>query len=92
MSLGVSQSMTAQNGIDQLDDLIGQRGVPQFIRSDNGHEFVAEAVRKWIEGRGFKTLFIVPGSPWENAYSESFNSRFRDEFLNVELFTSVLEA
>ena len=92
MSLGVARSMTAEDVIDQLEILVDQRGIPQFIRSDNGPEFVAKAVRKWIEDRGFQTLFIAPGSPWQNAYSESFNSRFRDEFLNVELFTNVLEA
>lgn len=92
MSLNVARSMTAQDVIAQLDKLVGQRGAPQFIRSDNGPEFVATAVQKWIKERGFETLFIKPGSPWQNAYSESFNSRFRDEFLNVELFTSLLEA
>lgn len=92
MSLNVARSMTAQDVTEQLDRLVAQRGVPQFIRSDNGPEFVAQAVQKWIEERGFETLFIAPGSPWQNAYSESFNSRFRDEFLNVELFTSLLEA
>ena len=92
MSLGVARSMTAQDVIAQLDSLVVQRGIPQFIRSDNGPEFVAKAVQKWINDQGFETLFIAPGSPWQNAYSESFNSRFRDEFLNVELFTSLLEA
>ena len=92
MSLCVARSMTALDVIEQLDTLVIQRGVPQFIRSDNGPEFVAKAVREWISERGFETVFIAPGSPWQNAYSESFNSRFRDEFLNVELFTSVLEA
>jgi len=92
MSLSVARSMTARDIIDQLNKLVEQRGVPQFIRSDNGPEFVAKAVQKWIKNRGFETLFIAPGSPWQNAYSESFNSRFRDEFLNVELFTSLLEA
>ena len=92
MSLGVARSMTAQDVIAQLDSLVVQRGIPQFIRSDNGPEFVAKAVQRWIKDRGFETLFIAPGSPWQNAYSESFNSRFRDEFLNVELFTSLLEA
>jgi len=66
--------------------------VPEYIRSDNGPEFVAQAVQEWIARRGFKTLYIKPGSPWQNAYSESFNSRFRDEFLNREAFASVLEA
>ncbi|MBK1835049.1 integrase core domain-containing protein [Roseibacillus ishigakijimensis] len=56
------------------------------------NQFVANAIQRWIEERGFTTLFIAPGSPWQNAYSESFNSCFRDEFLNVELFTSLLEA
>jgi putative transposase len=92
MSLEVARSMTAKDVVAQLEKLVEQRGAPQFIRSDNGPEFVAEAVRKWIKNRGFKTLFIAPGSPWQNAYSESFNSRFRDEFLNVELFASLLEA
>lgn len=92
MSLEVARSMTAKDVVAQLEKLVEHRGAPQFIRSDNGPEFVAEAVRKWIKNRGFKTLFIAPGSPWQNAYSESFNSRFRDEFLNVELFASLLEA
>ena len=78
--------------MSDLDRLIRQRGVPEFIRSDNGPEFVARAVQSWIEGRGFKTCFIKPGSPWQNAYIESFNSRFRDEFLNLEVFGSLLEA
>ena len=92
ISLDVARSMTAQDVIAQLDRLVEQRGAPQFIRSDNGAEFVAKEVQKWIKNRGFETLFIAPESPWQNAYSESFNSRFRDEFLNVELFTSLLEA
>ena len=62
------------------------------IRSDNGPEFVAKAVREWISSRSFATLYIEPGSPWQNAYSEMFNSRLRDELLNVESFGSVLEA
>ena len=62
------------------------------IRSDNGPEFVALAVEEWIARRGFKMLYIKPGSSWQNAYSESFNSRFRDEFLNREAFASVMEA
>ena len=92
MSLSVARSMNAQDVIEQLNKLVEQRGIPQFIRSDDGLEFVATVVRKWIEERGFEALFIALGSPWQNAYSESFNSRFRDEFLNVELFISLLEA
>lgn len=68
------------------------RGVPAYIRSDNGPEFIAKAVREWIAKRGFQTLYIKPGSPWQNAYSESFNSRLRDELLNVESFATLAEA
>lgn len=65
---------------------------PEYLRSDHGPEFIAEAVKVWIAKIGFKTLYIEPGAPWQNAYSESFNARFRDEFLNVEIFGSLLEA
>lgn len=92
LSLEVERSMTSGDVIETLDELVAQRGVPEFIRSDNGPEFVANAVKDWIAQKGFKTLFIQPGSPWQNCYSESFNSRFRDEFLNVESFMSLLEA
>ena len=68
------------------------RGVPAFIRSDNGPEFIAEAVQKWIKAVGAKTAYIVPGSPWENGYCESFNARFRDELLNGEIFYTLKEA
>jgi len=68
------------------------RGVPAFIRSDNGPEFIAEAVQKWIKAVGAKTAYIVPGSPWENGYCESFNARFRGELQNGELFYSLKEA
>lgn len=75
-----------------LQRLVAERGAPEFIRSDNGPEFIANAVKEWITKAGIGTLYIEPGAPWQNAYSESFNSRFRDEFLNVELFASTLEA
>ena len=75
-----------------LEKLVAERGAPEFIRSDNGPEFVAREVREWIQSQGFKTLYIEPGAPWQNSYTESFNARFRDEFLNVELFSSKLEA
>jgi len=68
------------------------RGVPQHIRSDNGPEFIAQALRRWLSEAGVRTLYIEPGAPWENGFNESFNSRFRDELLNGELFTSVQEA
>ena len=78
--------------IDALTDLFILRGVPAFIRSDNGPEFVAKIVRDWINAVGAKTAYIVPGSPWENGYCESFNARFRDELLNGEIFYSLKEA
>jgi transposase InsO family protein len=92
LSVEVARSLTAEDVVRDLERLVRQRGVPEFIRSDNGPEFVARAVRDWIEEKGFKTCFIEPGSPWQNAYIESFNSRFRDEFLNLEVFGSLLEA
>ncbi len=67
-------------------------GKPEYICSDNGPEFVAEALRKWIAAVGAKTAYIEPGSPWENGYIESFNARFRDELLNGEIFYSLKEA
>jgi hypothetical protein len=68
------------------------RGTPGYIRSDNGPEFVATAVKGWINGVGAKTAFIEPGSPWENGYVESFNGKLRDELLNAEVFNTLLEA
>ena len=92
LAIDVAWSITAKEVIGTLEDLFAVRGTPTFIRSDNGPEFVAQAIQKWLEHAGVETLYIAPGSPWENAYSESFNSRFRDEFLNAEQFTSLLEA
>jgi len=68
------------------------RGVPEHIRSDNGPEFTARAVRSWLARVGVKTLFIEPGSPWENGYVESFNGKLRDELLNGEIFYTLREA
>ena len=93
VALEVERRMEARDVIRILEEAVAARGcVPEYIRSANGPEFVALAVQEWIARRGFKTLYIKPGSPWQNAYSESFNSRFRDEFLNREAFASVLEA
>jgi transposase InsO family protein len=93
VALEVERRMESRDVIRILDAAVLERGTaPEFIRSDNGPEFIARAVQDWIAQRGFKTLYIAPGSPWENPYSESFNSRFRDEFLNRESFGSVLEA
>jgi len=93
VALEVERRMDSSDVIRILDAAIAERGTaPEFIRSDNGPELIAQAVQDWIRERGFKTLYIAPGSPWENPYSESFNSRFRDEFLNRESFGSLLEA
>jgi len=69
-----------------------EHGVPEHIRSDNGPEFVAKAVRQWLANLGVTTLFIEPGSPWENGYVESFNGKLRDELLNSEIFYTLKEA
>ena len=78
--------------VKTLAILNAHRGVPAFIRSDNAPEFVAKAVKSWLEGSGVKTLYVEPGSPWQNAYSETFISRLGDEVLKREEFTSLLEA
>ncbi len=92
LALEVDRSITGEDVVDVLAYLFAVHGEPEFIRSDNGPEFVATAVREWLEDSGVSTLFIEPGSPWENGHIESFNSRFRDEFLNLELFTTLTEA
>jgi transposase InsO family protein len=92
LALDVARSITAQDVIRTLGRLFAERGAPGFLRSDNGPEFIAQALRDWLPRSGVQTLYIAPGAPWENAYSESLNSRLRDELLNRELFTSVLEA
>jgi len=88
----VERKIKSQDVLDQLFNLFVFRGVPEHIRSDNGPEFTARAIRKWLQQLGVKTLFIEPGSPWENGYIESFNGKMRDELLNRELFTTLAEA
>jgi len=78
--------------LDQLHELFIRRGIPEYIRSDNGPEFTAKVVREWLADIGVSTLFIEPGSPWENGYVESFIGKFRDELLNREIFDTLLEA
>ena len=92
LCVAVRSKMDANDVLDVLFDLILKRGKPKFIRSDNGPEFIAQAVRQWIAAVGAKTAYIEPGSPWENGYCESFNGRFRDELLNGEIFYSLREA
>ena len=77
--------------IEVLADAMVQHRIPEHIRSDNGAEFVAKDLRKWLQNTGVKTLYIEPGSPWENGYCESFDSKLRDEFLNGEIFYSLKE-
>ena len=88
----MERSITAEDVIETLETLFRRRGEPTFIRSDNGPEFVARTIKRWLETSGVKTLYIEPGSPWENAYSETFISRFSDELLKRELFADLLEA
>ncbi|MBT8005547.1 MAG: IS3 family transposase [Rhodospirillales bacterium] len=92
LAIRVDRKLNSTDVIDALTDLFILRGVPAFIRSDNGPEFVAETVRNWIKAVGAKTAYIKPGSPWENGYCESFNARFRDELLNGEVFYTLKEA
>jgi len=92
LAILVKRSITSQDVIDQLFQLIIFRGIPEYIRSHNGPKFTAKAVRGWLNRLGVKTLFIEPGSPWENGYIESFNGKLRDELLNREIFTTLTEA
>ena len=92
LALEVSRSFTAQNVVENLQYLFAVRGRPEHLRSDNGPEFVARSVRRWLAQAEVKTLFIAKGSPWENGYVESFNGKLRDELLDRELFLSLDEA
>jgi transposase InsO family protein len=77
----VSRKLKSEDVLERLSDLFVSKGVPDHIRSDNGSEFTAKRVREWLERVGVKTLYIEPGSPWENGYVESFNGKLRDELL-----------
>ena len=92
LTIRVARKLKATDVIDALADLFILRGVPAHIRSDNGPEFVAQALRDWIAAVGAKTAYIEPGSPWENGYCESFNGKLRDELLNGEIFYTLKEA
>ena len=92
LAILVAHKITNQEVIDLLFQLFIFRGIPEHIRSDNGPEFTAKAVRKWLNRLEVKTLFIEPGSPWENGYIESFNGKLRDELLGREIFTTLDEA
>ena len=92
LAIEVERSLTAADVVATLTYLFELRGAPAFIRSDNGPEFVAGAVKRWLQQRGAGTLYIEPASPWQNAYVESFNGKLRDELLNREQFQTLKEA
>ena len=92
LKIKVNRKISSQDVIDELFNLFIFRGIPAHIRSDNGPEFTAKAVRRWLNRLGVKTLFIERGSPWENGYIESFNGKLRDELLAREVFTTLEEA
>ena len=92
LAIWVGRSISAQTVVQNLKWLFLDRGTPEHIRSDNGPEFIATAVREWLADSGCKTIVIEPGSPWENPYIESFNGKLRDECLNREIFRNGLEA
>ena len=92
LALEVARSITAEDVLSTLTRLFMERGEPAYIRSDNGPEFMAKALKRWLAASRVKTLYIEPGAPWENAYSETFISRLRDELLNREVFANLKEA
>ena len=92
LAIDVARRLTSEDVLERLSDLFVRRGVPSYLRSDNGAEFTATKVREWLGRVGVTTLFIEPGSPWENGYVESFNGKLRDELLAREQFDTLLEA
>jgi len=92
LRIHIDRKVKATDVICELSELFVEHGAPDYLRSDNGSEFTADLVRQWLGRLGVKTLFIEPGSPWENGYIESFNGKMRDEILNGEIFDTILEA
>ena len=92
MAIRLARRLSRWDVIEVLADIMVDEGVPQYIRSDNGPEFIAQELRQWLRDVGAQTLYIEPGSPWENGYCESFNGKLRDECLNGEIFYSLAEA
>lgn len=92
LAIRVKRKLNSTDVLETLADVMILRGPPAYIRSDNGPEFIALALRKWIAAVGAQTAYIAPGSPWENGYCESFNSKLRDELLDGEIFYSLAEA
>ena len=91
LAIRADRHFRSRNVIETLADLMTRRGVPDHIRSDNGPEFTAKAIREWLGKVGARTLYIEPGSPWENGYVESFNGKLRDELLDREIFYTLKE-
>ena len=92
LAIRINRRLKSSDVIDVLSDLFILRGIPTHVRSDNGPEFIAKTLRDWLAAVGAKTAYILPGSPWENGYCESFNSKLRDELLNGEIFYTLKEA
>jgi len=92
LSIYVNRKLTSTEVLYKLSELFIIHGVPDFIRSDNGSEFIAKELRKWLHRIGVKSVYIEPGSPWENGYIESFNGKLIDELLNGEIFDTIFEA
>ena len=92
LAIAVARRLQADDVLQTLSELFAEHGPPANLRSDNGPEFTAQVVRQWLTELGVKTLFIEPGSPWENGYNESFNGTLRNELLNREIFYSLQDA
>ena len=92
LAIVVARKIRSHDVLEVLADLFVRHGPPEYLRSDNGPEFTAKLVRRWLGRVGVETLFIEPGSPWENGYNESFNGKLRDELLNGEIFYSLAQA
>jgi len=92
LAIVTERNLKSDDVLDCLAEMFTRHGAPEYIRSDNGSEFTAKVVRRWLSHIGVQTLYIEPGSPWENGYIESFNGKFRDELLNGELFYTLKEA
>ena len=92
LAIEVARRLTSEDVLDRLTQLFTQPGAPYYLRFDNGSEFTAQKVREWLRQLNVKTVYIEPGSPWENGYIESFNGKLRDELLDGEIFYTLKEA
>ena len=92
LEIRAEKRMGGRDVLETLDELMTEYGVPQYVRVDNGPEFISKVLQEWLKEKGVKVVYIEPGSPWQNGYIESFNGKFRDECLNQEVFLSRREA